>query len=54
MRFIVASHNEKKVGEISAILADLNIPVLSLKQLDYHADIVEGADSLGTNALLKD
>lgn len=53
MRFIVASHNEKKVGEIRAILADLNIEVVSLKDLDYHEDIVEDADSFEANALLK-
>ena len=53
MRFLVASHNEKKVGEIRAILADLNIEVVSLKDLDYHEDIVEDADSFEANALLK-
>lgn len=53
MRFIVASHNENKVAEIRSILRDLNLEVLSLRDLDYHEDIVEDGDSFEANALLK-
>lgn len=53
MRFIVASHNENKVAEIRSILAGLELEVLSLRDLDYHEEIVEDGDSFEANALLK-
>lgn len=53
MRLIVASHNEHKLEEIRAILADLDLEVVSLLDLGFDTEIEENGTSFQENALLK-
>lgn len=52
-RIIFATGNAGKMAEIKAILADLGIPVLSLKEAGITADIVEDGKSFEENADIK-
>ena len=40
-RIIFATGNEGKMKEIRMILADLGVPVLSMKEAGFSADILE-------------
>lgn len=51
-RFVFATNNAHKLEEVAAILGD-KIELLSMKDIDCHADIPETADTLEGNALLK-
>lgn len=51
-RFVFATNNVHKLEEVTAILGD-KIELLSMKDIDCHADIPETADTLEGNALLK-
>lgn len=51
-RFVFATNNAHKLEEVTAILGN-RIEVLSLKDINCHADIPETADTLEGNALLK-
>lgn len=53
MRLIVATHNQHKLVEIRALLAQTNLDIVGLKDLEFDFDIEENADSFIDNALLK-
>lgn len=50
---VVASNNQNKIKEIKELLADLNIKVYSLKDLDIDIDVEETGSTFEENALLK-
>ena len=50
---ILASHNDNKVAEINAMLLDSNISIKSLKEIDYHTEIIENGETLEENAFIK-
>lgn len=52
-RFIVASHNNKKLEEIKAILEDLDLNIVSLRDLAFEEEIVEDGQTFEENALIK-
>ncbi|HTY60128.1 MAG TPA: non-canonical purine NTP pyrophosphatase, partial [Bacteroidota bacterium] len=52
-QIVLATHNRDKSREISALLADLGVEVLTLDAFPQIGAIVEDADSLEGNALLK-
>jgi XTP/dITP diphosphohydrolase len=52
-RMIFASKNEGKVGEVKKILADLNIQILSLSDVDYAIEIEETGATFEENAKIK-
>jgi XTP/dITP diphosphohydrolase len=52
-KIIFATSNEGKMKEVRAILADLNIPVLSLKEAGIQADIIENGKTFEENAIIK-
>lgn len=52
-RIVVATGNKHKVDEIRSILCDLDIELLSLKDIGYTKDIVEDADTFAGNAMIK-
>ena len=51
-KFVFATNNAHKLEEVTAILGD-KIELLSMKDINCHADIPETADTLEGNALLK-
>ena len=53
MKVILASNNPGKVKEFKEILAEFNIEVLSLKDINFNADIVEDGLTFEENALIK-
>lgn len=52
-RIIFATGNAGKMAEIRAILADLGVPVLSMKEAGITADIVENGRTFEENADIK-
>lgn len=50
---VVASNNQNKIKEIKELLADLNIIVYSLKDLNIDIDVEETGSTFEDNALLK-
>lgn len=52
-RIIFATGNEGKMREIRLLLADLGLPVLSMKEAGVNPDIVENGTSFGENAQIK-
>ena len=52
-RIIFATGNEGKMKEVRMLLADLGLPVLSLKDAGIHADIVENGSTFAENAVIK-
>lgn len=52
-RIIFATTNENKMKEIREILSDFPVEILSLKEADIHADIVEDGKSFEENAIIK-
>ena len=52
-RIIFATSNEGKLKEIRMILSDMDVEVLSLKEADIHADIVEDGTTFEENAIIK-
>ena len=50
---IFATGNEGKMREIRAILQDLGIPVLSMKEAGVTLDITEDGTTFGENARIK-
>ena len=46
MRFVLASNNQKKKGEMSAILQGLGIEVLSMEEAGVHTQPEEDGDTL--------
>ena len=53
MRFVLASNNQKKKGEMSAILQELGIEVLSMEEAGVHTQPEEDGDTFEENALIK-
>lgn len=52
-RIVFATGNEGKMKEIRMILADLGVPVLSMKEAGVSADIVEDGKTFEENAAIK-
>ncbi len=52
-RIIFATGNEGKMKEVRMILADLDMPVLSLKEAGISADIDENGTTFEENAVIK-
>lgn len=52
-KIIVASNNKKKIDEIKNILKDLNIEILSLKDIELDIDVEETGKTFKDNALIK-
>lgn len=52
-RIIFATGNENKMKEIRMILADLGMPILSMKEAGIRADIVEDGATFEENAMIK-
>lgn len=52
-KIIFATSNEGKMKEVREILADLNVPVLSLREAGIKADIVEDGSTFEENAIIK-
>ncbi len=52
-KIIFATGNEGKMREIRLILADLGLPVLSMKEAGADLDIVEDGSTFGENAEIK-
>ena len=52
-RIIFATGNEGKMREIRLILADLGLPILSMKEAGAEPEIVEDGTTFGENAEIK-
>ena len=52
-RIIFATGNVGKTKEIRMILADMKLPIQSMKEADIHIDIEENGQSFEENALIK-
>lgn len=52
-RIVFATGNEGKMREIRMILADLGVPVVSMKEAGIHVDVEENGKSFEENALIK-
>ena len=53
MRFVLATHNPKKLREMSDILSQLGIEVVSPGDLGIHVDVEETGTTFAENAMLK-
>ena len=53
MRIVFATGNENKMKEIRMILADLGMPILSMKEAGIDVDVVEDGTTFEENALIK-
>lgn len=53
MKVILASNNQGKIKEFKEILAKFKIEVLSLKDIDFHDEIIEDGETFEANALIK-
>lgn len=52
-KIIFATGNENKMKEIRIILADLGMPILSMKEAGIDVDVVEDGTTFEENALIK-
>lgn len=52
-RIIFATGNEGKMKEIRMILADMGVPILSMKEAGLQVDIVEDGATFEENAIIK-
>ncbi len=52
-KIIFATGNENKMKEIRMILADLGMPILSMKEAGVYVDVVEDGTTFEENALIK-
>lgn len=52
-RIVFATGNKDKMKEIRMIMADLNLPILSMKEAGVKADIVEDGTTFEENAMIK-
>lgn len=52
-QILFATGNENKMVEIRAILADLNIPIVSLKDAGIDVDVEENGSTFEENAMIK-
>ena len=53
MTIIFATHNEHKVKELNDILKETPFKVLSLRDVDYHKEIIEDGATFVENAAIK-
>lgn len=53
MRFVLASHNRKKVAELQSILSDLGVEVVLQSDLGLNLEPEETGDTFEENALIK-
>ena len=53
MKFVLATHNPGKLREMSAILAELGVEVVSPKDLGITVDVEETGSTFAENAMLK-
>ena len=53
MKFVLATHNPGKLREMSAILAELGVEVVSPKDLGITVDVEETGATFAENAMLK-
>ena len=52
-KIIFATGNENKMKEIRMILADLGMPILSMKEAGIDVDVEENGSTFEENALIK-
>lgn len=52
-KIIFATGNENKMKEIRMILADLGMPIISMKEAGIHIDVVEDGTTFEENAVIK-
>ena len=52
-RIVFATGNEGKMREIRMIMADIGIPVVSMKEAEVSADIEENGETFEENAVIK-
>lgn len=52
-KIIFASGNKGKIGEVKRILGELDIPILSLHDINFEGEIVENGNSFEENAKIK-
>ena len=52
-KIIFATGNENKMKEIRMILADLGMPIVSMKEAGIHVDVVEDGSTFEENAMIK-
>lgn len=52
-KIIFATGNENKMREVRMILADLQVPILSMKEAGIQVEIVEDGSTFEENALIK-
>ena len=53
MKLVLATHNEHKVTELSRMLEDLDVEILSVRDLPDLPDVVEDGETLEANAVKK-
>lgn len=53
MKMLAATNNQHKLEEISAILKELDIEIISMKQAGIEVEVDETGDTFTANALLK-
>ena len=53
MKFVLATHNPKKLAEMSAILSQFGVEVVSPKDLGITVDVEETGTTFAENAMLK-
>lgn len=53
LKIVFATGNENKMKEIRMILADLGMPILSMKEAGINVDVVEDGTTFEENALIK-
>ena len=52
-KIILASGNKGKIAEVKRILGELDIPILSLHEINFEGEIVEDGNSFEENAKIK-
>lgn len=53
MKIILATHNPSKVKEISQLISDLDLEVVSMDDIGITEDVIEDGDTFEANALKK-
>ncbi len=53
MKIILASNNKNKIREVKEILDDINVDILSMKEVGINIDIEEYGSTFEENALIK-
>ncbi len=53
MKIILASNNKNKIREVKAILEDLDVDIISMKESGVDMDIEETGSTFEENALIK-